>query len=62
MKLLNIGDLAVDWINNKLYWTDRDGGKIEELDLDTNERNVVLQSEVEAAFNGLAMFPYPNYG
>ena len=52
----------MDWISDKLYWTDRDGGKIEELDLETNERKVVLQSEVSAAFNGLAVYPYPNYG
>lgn len=59
---INTGDLAVDWINDKLYWTDRDEGIIEELDLETDERKVILESKVPAAFNGLAMYPYPDYG
>ena len=55
-------DLAVDWINDKLYWTIQDEGKIEELDLETGVRKTIIQSEGEAAFNGLVVYPYPNYG
>ena len=57
-----IGDVAVDWISDKVYWTIRDQGRIEELDLDTNQLRVVVQLERRAAFNGLAVYPYPNNG
>lgn len=56
------GDVAVDWISDKVYWTIRDEGTIEELDLDTNQRRIVVQSEGKASFNGLAVYPYPNNG
>ena len=59
---LPTGDIAVDWISDKVYWTIRDEGRIEELDLDTNQTRVVVQLERRAAFNGLAVYPYPNNG
>ena len=52
----------MDWISDKVYWTIRDAGRIEELDLDTNQIRVVVQLERAAAFNGLAVYPYPNNG
>ena len=55
-------DLAVDWISDKLYFTVRDAGRIEERDLKTGEKRVVLQSGEPAAFNGLVVFPYPDRG
>lgn len=57
-----IGDIAVDWIADRVYWTIRDEGKIEELDLETDQRRIVLQSEGTAVFSGLAIYPYPNNG
>ncbi len=56
------GDIAVDWLSDKVYWTIRDEGEIEELDLDTHQRRMVVQLERKASFNGLAIFPYPNNG
>lgn len=60
--IIPIGDLAVDWIANRIYWTIRDEGKIEELDLETEQRRIVLQSEGTGVFSGLAIYPYPNNG
>ena len=54
-------DLAVDWINDKLYWTVRKG-KIEEMDLETKQRTVLIEADKAAAFNGIIVYPYPNYG
>ena len=54
-------DLAVDWINDKLYWTVRKG-KIEEMDLETKERRIVIEADKAAAFNGITVYPYPDYG
>ena len=60
---LPTGDLAVDWISDKLYWAVRKEGKIEELDLETEQRRVVVQSAPKTAvFSGLAIYPYPNNG
>ena len=52
----------MDWINDKLYWADRDGGKIEEWDLETNQRRTIVESSEAAAFNGLTVYPYLDYG
>ena len=62
--IAEIGDLAVDWLNHKLYWTDQNGGRIEERDLNTNERRTIVDSSdtETAAFNGIAMYPFPNFG
>ena len=51
----------MDWLNDNLYWTERDEGRIIELDLETGiKRTIVLSTDSEAAFNGLAMYPYPS--
>ena len=55
-----LGDIAVDWISDKVYWTIRDEGIIKELDLDTEQRQRVLQSEGKASFNGLAIYHHLN--
>lgn len=57
-----IADLAVDWINNKLYWTDRDYKQIEVYDLMTSERRVVVTTGPSSLPLGLAVYPYPGYG
>lgn len=56
------GDLAVDWINDKLYWTERDKGRIIELDLETNDRRTAVTTDSTAVLNGLVMYPYPGQG
>ena len=34
--------LAVDWVSNKLYWTDSEAGRIEVSDLDGSQRSVLI--------------------
>ncbi len=49
MSILNIfiGDLALDWISNNLYWTDSRLRRIVVMDLDTMARKVLVQLEEE---------------
>ena len=36
--------IAIDWVNNKLYWTDRKNGSIERASLDGQNREVILSN------------------
>lgn len=54
--------LAVDWINDKVFWTDRDKHAIEEYNLGTQQRRVLVQLEGTARPQGLSIFPQPDYG
>ena len=55
--------VAVDWMNNKLYWADRELQKIEQYDLEdssTNDQSVVIDDEsTEASMKpfSLAILP-----
>ena len=55
-------DLAVDWINNKLYVTAAGGGAIIEYDLVTEQKRVVIQTGSSSWPSGIVVYPYPNYG
>jgi hypothetical protein len=57
-------DLAVDWLNDRLYWVDRSLRLIGEYDLRTHHRSVVLTTGAPGASNpsALALYPYPDYG
>ena len=57
-------DLAVDWLNDKLYWVDGGLRRIEEYDLNSGLRRVVTStgSSEESRPAALALYPYPNYG
>lgn len=55
-----LGDIAVDWLNDKLYWTERDKAKIVEFDLEKGEKRTLVEPTEGAVFNGLAMYPYPS--
>ena len=57
-----LADLAVDWINDKLYWTDRDLRKIEEYDLSTAQRRIVQEMDVGSTPLGLAVYPLEGSG
>lgn len=57
-------DLAVDWLNDKLYWVDRNLRQVEEYDLKTGYRSVVVSTgTTDSSYPAaLALYPYPNYG
>ena len=60
--MLSIADLAVDWIHDKLYWSDSDLKIIEEVDLHTLERRVVVQLPSNSNPLGLAVYPMVDHG
>ena len=41
------GDVSVDWIGRKIYWTDKDLRKIEVMDMNGGNRKVIMQSSVD---------------
>ncbi len=57
-----IGGLAVDWINDKLYWTDRSNLRIEVYDLHTSKRSTIVSTGAGSLPLGLAIYPYPGHG
>jgi len=44
---LEIGGLAIDWIHDKLYWTDSGTSRIEVANLDGTHRKVLLWQNLE---------------
>ena len=52
----------MDWINDKLYWTDRYLHRIEEYDLTTSQRRVVLTTGTSSAPTGIAVYPFQDQG
>jgi len=54
--------MAVDWINDKLYWTDQALHRIEEYDLKTSQRRVVLTTGSESTPTGIAVYPFQDQG
>jgi hypothetical protein len=55
-------DLAVDWIHDKLYWSDSGFKRIEEVDLHTSERRIVVQLDSSSNPHGLAVYPTMEHG
>ena len=57
-------DLAVDWLNDRLYWVDAELRLIEEYDISTGSRKFVASTGSAATSRPAAMslYPYPNYG
>lgn len=41
------GGIAVDWINDKLYWTDSKLSRIEMCELDGSRRKVILWKDID---------------
>jgi len=59
---LFLAGLAVDWINDKLYWTDRDLGKIQVYDLATGEQSTVIDCDPDNKVLGLSIYPFQGSG
>lgn len=55
-------DVTVDWINDKLYWVDRNAKKIVEYDLKTGFIRTVYSTGARSLPTGLVVYPFPNYG
>jgi DNA-binding beta-propeller fold protein YncE len=50
-------DLAVDWINDKLYWTDATLQKVEVMDLHSGYRTTLFDTGVGTTPRGIAVDP-----
>ena len=50
-------DLALDWINNKLYWTDTLYARIEVMDIDTLYRKELLRTGANTLPRAIAVDP-----
>ena len=48
--------LAVDWITDKLYWTDAKKDRIEVLDLSNSKRTVLISTGLDQP-RGIAVHP-----
>lgn len=57
-----LADMTVDWIHDKLYWTDSRLHRIEEVDIITLERRIVVQLDSSSSPIGLAIYPLQNEG
>lgn len=47
LSVLETGGLAIDWIHDKLYWTDSGTSRIEVANLDGTHRKVLLWQNLE---------------
>ena len=53
--------LAVDWIHNRLYWTDSELKTIESSDLDGGRRTVVVYTGLDSPID-IVLDPERGYG
>lgn len=57
---LTLGGLAIDWIHDKLYWTDSGTSRIEVANLDGTHRKVLLWQDMEKP-RAIALHPIEGY-
>ena len=57
MYCLNAEDIAVDWINDKLYWTDAIHARIEVMDIDNGYRRELLRTGANTVPRAIAVDP-----
>ena len=57
---LLLGGLAIDWIHDKLYWTDSGTSRIEVANLDGTHRKVMLWQNMEKP-RAIALHPIEGY-
>lgn len=55
--MLSPDDIAVDWVSNKLYWTDSIWARIEAIDLNTSIRVEVLATGSNTVPRAIAVDP-----
>lgn len=55
-------DLTVDWVNDKLYWTDRTAGEIIEYNLKTDDMRRAYGTGTGSLPSGIVVYPFPDYG
>ncbi len=55
--LLPIDDIAIDWINDKLYWADATLHKVEVMDLTSGDRKTLFDTGVGTLPRGIAVDP-----
>ena len=58
---LSTEGLAVDWVSNKLYWTESLYRRIEVLDLDTLLRTPILTVDPHSGLRDIAVDPSTRY-
>ncbi len=56
----SLGGLAIDWIHDKLYWTDSGTSRIEVANLDGTHRKVLLWQNMEKP-RAIALHPIEGY-
>ena len=54
------GSVAVDWINDKLYWCDENASRIEVADLSGDYRKVLVDTDIQHPSN-LVVDPNTRY-
>ncbi len=54
--------LAVDWINDKVYWTDKTRRTLNMYDIEAQTSEVIFQFEGSDRPQGLSIFPYTGKG
>lgn len=60
VNLSTLGGLAIDWIHDKLYWTDSGTSRIEVANLDGTHRKVLLWQNMEKP-RAIALHPIEGY-
>lgn len=56
------GDVAVDWITDKVYIVERNGKRIQEYDLGTQQLREVVSTGESSKPVSVAVYPYPGEG
>ena len=56
----SVGGLAVDWVHDKLFWTDSGTARIEVCDLDGRMRKLIIWTDIDKP-RAVAVYPAHGY-